>query len=104
MSVQVITERDDLVITRRTMAPGEATEWHTDACERFTVVVRGEQLTIEFLNEGDSIIVPVAPGLADWDQPEARVHRAVNSGRQTYEEIVTFYRDDPTQVPQPSRA
>lgn len=33
----------------------------------------------------------VHPGEADWDGPEARVHRAVNIGAATYEEVVVFF-------------
>ena len=47
------------------------------------------------------MIVPVHPGLADWDAPEARVHRAVNTGAGAYEEIVTFFISRPGQDPQP---
>ena len=45
---EFITRRDDLVIRRLVLAAGEPMRWHTDVCDRFTVVVRGEQLTIEF--------------------------------------------------------
>ncbi len=44
MRTELITQRDDRVIRRHTLEPGEATPWHTDACRRFTVVVRGDEI------------------------------------------------------------
>jgi hypothetical protein len=34
----------------------------------------------------------VTPGMADWDEAESRVHRGLNAGTQTYEEVVIFFR------------
>ena len=102
MQLEVITDRTDLLIRRQLLEPGAATPWHTDACHRFSVVVRGDGLTIEFLGEDAAQSVPVKPGLADWEAPEPRVHRAVNTGTVTFEEVVTFYRDHPGQDPQPT--
>lgn len=99
--LEIITDRDDLLIRRQVLAPGAATPWHTDACHRFTVVVSGDGLTIEFLDGDEPHRVPVAPGLADWEAPEPRAHRAVNTGSVPFEEVVTFYRDHPGQDPQP---
>jgi ABC-type phosphate/phosphonate transport system ATPase subunit len=31
----------------------------------------------------------------DWDEPSNRTHRAVNIGRELYEEITIFFRDAP---------
>lgn len=101
MRIDMITERDELVIRRMVLDPGEAMFWHTDTCRRFTVVVRGERLAIEYRDNGERVEVSVPPGLADWDAPEPRVHRAVNVGNVPFEEVVTFYRDDPNQEPQP---
>lgn len=101
-SIEVITDRPDLLIRRLRLEPGEATPWHTDPCERFTVVVSGDRLRIEFAADGmDPIDEQVHPGLAGWDAPEPAVHRAVNCGSTTYEEVVTFYRkqhEDPQPV------
>jgi hypothetical protein len=101
MHSEVITRRDDLMIRRLVLEPGEAMPWHTDACHRFSVIVRGQQLTIEFRETGERIGVPVHPGIVDWDTPEARVHRAVNTGATTYEEVVTFVLSVPGTEPQP---
>ena len=99
--MEVITQRDDLLIRRLVLEPGEAMAWHTDSCRRFSVVVRGERLRIEFRESGEQIAVAVHPGMADWDEPEARVHRAVNVGTAPYEEVVTFFLSSPGADPQP---
>jgi hypothetical protein len=78
-----------------------ATPWHSDACRRFTVVVRGEKLRIEFRDAGDPVDVDVRPGLADWDEPEDRVHRGVNADSAPYEEVVMFFLQRPGMEPQP---
>jgi hypothetical protein len=100
MQKEIITDREDLMIWRLELDPGDATSWHTDPCHRFTVVVRGERLTIEFRDDGEFMDVPVEPGMSGWDSPDLRVHRAVNSGSSVYEEVVTFFRGHPGD-PQP---
>jgi hypothetical protein len=101
MQTEVITRRDDLIIRRLVLEPAEAMPWHTDSCHRFSVIVRGQQLSIEFRDTGERITVPVHPGMVDWDTPEARVHRAVNTGTTPYEEVVTFFLGSPGIEPQP---
>lgn len=101
MRIETITERDDLTIRRLVLEPGEAMRWHTDACLRFSVIVRGERLRIEYLDSGEPVEVPVHPGMADWDEPESRVHRGVNAGSVPYEEVVTFFLDSAGMDPQP---
>jgi hypothetical protein len=101
MRSETITKRDDLVIRRLVLEPGEAMPWHTDSCQRFSVVVRGERLRIEFRDTGEALTVAVSPGMAGWDEPEARVHRGVNAGSTPYEEVVTFFLGSPGIEPQP---
>lgn len=101
MRIETITRRDDLVIRRLVLEPGEAMAWHTDACRRFSVVVRGERLRIEYRDSGEQLTVPVQPGMADWDEPDDRVHRGVNTGATAYEEVVTFFLPAPGIDPQP---
>lgn len=101
MQLEVITQRDDLLIRRLVLEPGEAMPWHTDRVHRFSVVVRGDGLVIEFRETGEKLEVPVRPGLADWDEPESRVHRAVNVGTGPFEEVVTFFLPEPNLDPQP---
>lgn len=101
MRFEVITERDDLLIRRQILEPGEALPWHVDLCHRFSVVVRGERLRLEFRETDEEISFDVHPGMADWDVPEPRIHRGVNAGTGTYEEVVMFFLDTPGLDPQP---
>jgi hypothetical protein len=103
MQMEVITQRDDLLIRRQILQPGEALPWHIDLCHRFTVVVSGDRLRIEFRETGEQVTIDVHPGLADWDKPEPRVHRGVNTGAIPYEEVVMFFLDAPGIDPQPER-
>lgn len=101
MNSETITQRTDLIIRRHILEPGEALPWHTDLCLRFTVVVRGEALSIEYRDTGEVDSFPVHPGLADWDEPQPRVHRGINTGSVTYEEVIVFFIDQPGMEPQP---
>lgn len=101
--MEVITQRDDLLVRRQILEPGEALPWHVDRCHRFTVVVQGEKLAIEFRETGELAGIEVYPGLADWDAPEPRVHRGINAGTVTYEEVVMFFLDPPGIDPQPEQ-
>ena len=103
MQTEIITKRDDLVIRRLVLEPGEATPWHMDPCHRFSVIVCGEELCIEIRDSEERIAVPVRPGLAEWDEPELRSHRGVNVGETRYEEVVTFFLDPPGSDPQPEQ-
>ena len=97
-------KRYNTLIRRLILEPGEAMPWHTDACHRYSVVIRGEALGIEFRDSGEVESFPVHPGLAGWDEPESRVHRGVNVGSVPYEEVVIFFLDDPDMEPQPEPA
>ena len=88
-------------VRRLILEPGGATPWHVDPYHRISVVVRGEALAIEFRDGRETERVRVHPGEADWDEPTGEVHRAVNVGRATYEEITIFFLDRPDAVPQP---
>ena len=100
MKVELITKRDDLLIRRLVLEPGEGTPWHTDSCHRFSFVVRGEQLRIEFHETGEEVDVVMHPSLADLDEPDARVHRGVNADAAPYDQIVMFFLRDPRGNPQ----
>lgn len=104
MKTEIITKRDDLLIRRLILEPGEAMRWHTDLCHRFSVVVQGDKLGIEFRDTGERLEFPVHPGLADWGEPDDRIHRAINAGAATYEEVVAFFLDRPQLDPQPECA
>lgn len=101
MQMEVITQREDMLIRRHILEPGEALPWHVDLCHRFTVVVRGERLNIELRETGEIIDIPVHAGLADWDLPEPRIHRGINAGSTTYEEVIMFFLNTPGLEPQP---
>ena len=101
MKTETITERNDLVIWKMALLPGESSYWHTDNCLRFTVIVKGDKLGIEFRDQKERLEIDDEPGTNGWDEPEPRVHRAVNIGAEEYIEIVTFYRENPSIVPQP---
>ncbi len=102
MAIEVLSRRDNMLIRRQTLAPGEATHWHVDRCHRFSVVVRGEKLALEYRDGSPIRAIDVHAGMADWDAPEPKMHRAVNIGAEPFEEIVTFLVDSPTMDPQPS--
>lgn len=101
MTTATISEEPTLVIRRMTLAPGESSAWHRDRCRRFTVVVTGSQLRIEYRDSDRLIDIPVHAGLAGWDDPEPEVHRAVNMGETAYEEVVAFHRSSADLEPQP---
>ncbi len=101
MELEVITDNDTLLIRRLRLAPGEPMFWHSDACRRFTVVVAGSKLAIEYRDSSEQVAVDVHPGMAGWDEPDDRTHRAINRGGEAYEEVVTFYKASPDVIPQP---
>ena len=101
MKSETITQREDLIIRRHKLEPGEALPWHRDLCHRFTVVVSGEKLHIEYRDTGEIETIPVHAGLADWDVPQPRVHRGINAGTVMYEEVIVFFIDQPGIEPQP---
>jgi quercetin dioxygenase-like cupin family protein len=94
-------QRDTTLVRRLRLAPGEAMPWHRDPFHRVTVVLSGDELAIEYREDGEGRRFPVTPGQADWDEPTDRVHRGVNVGREPYEEVTIFFLDRPDAVPQP---
>lgn len=101
MKSETITQRTDLIIRRHILEPGEALPWHTDRCHRFTVVVTGEALSIEYRDTGEVKTFPIYAGMADWDEPQTRVHRGINTGSVTFEEVIMFFIEEPGMEPQP---
>ena len=97
----ILHQRGTTLVRRLRLAPGESTPWHRDPYHRVTVVLTGEALAIEFRDGTPAHRVEFAPGQVDWDEPSERIHRAVNAGRQAYEEITVFFLDSPDSVPQP---
>ena len=101
MIPETVSQRDRTVVRRLVLEPGAATPWHIDPCRRVTVVARGEALAIEYRDGRETERVEVVAGESDWDEPTDRVHRAVNVGRTTYEEVAIFFLDRPDALPQP---
>lgn len=104
MRREIISRHGNLLVRRLVLEPGEATPWHTDECRRFTVVVQGQHLRIETDPPGREIDVATQSGMAGWDEPDRRAHRAVNVGAGTYEEVVMFFLDEAGSEPQPEAA
>ena len=98
---QVLHHRGNYLVRRQSLAPGEATAWHRDPFHRVTVVLSGDLLDIEFRDGGETQTFKVSVGEVDWSEPSDRVHRAVNVGKELFEEVVTFFLDRPDAVPQP---
>jgi hypothetical protein len=57
---------------------------------------------IEYRDGGESQRVEITPGHVEWEEPSARVHRAVNVGTQPYEQVTVFLLDRPDAVAQPN--
>jgi len=98
---EVLHHRGKYLVRRQRLAPGEATPWHRDPFHRVTVVLSGDLLSIEFRDGGEAKRCKITAGEVDWSEPSDRVHRAVNVGKEVFEEVVTFFLDRPDAVPQP---
>ncbi len=98
---QVLHHRGNYLVRRQRLAPGEATPWHRDPFHRVTVVLSGDLVNIEFRDGGETQQWKVTVGEVDWVEPSDRVHRAVNVGKEPFEEVVTFFLDRPDAEPQP---
>jgi hypothetical protein len=103
MLEEIVCERGATTARRLVLEPGEATPWHVDPFHRVTVIVRGEAIAIEYRDGSRSGRIEVKPGMCDWDEPGEKVHRAVNIGSKTYEEVAVFFLDRPGATPQPRR-
>ena len=100
-NVEVLHHRGNYLVRRQRLAPGEATPWHRDPFHRVTVVLSGDLLRIEFRDGGNTQESKVSLGEVDWSEPSDRIHRAVNVGKEVFEEVVTFFLDRSDAVPQP---
>jgi hypothetical protein len=102
MRQEVLYRRKAVLVRRLRLEPGEASAWHRDVCHRVTVVLSGNRLAIEHRTGSPKHDVRVRVGQVDWDEPGYEVHRAVNVGREPYEEVVMFLLAYPGQTPQPA--
>lgn len=98
---QVLHHRGNTLVRRQKLLPGQAMPWHHDPYHRVTVVLSGDLVKIEYRDGGEAETFNVAPGEVDWSEPGTRVHRAVNVGKEVFEEVVTFFLDRPDADPQP---
>ena len=99
---EVLFHHGTTMVCRLRLGPGEAMPWHRDPFQRVAVVLHGDLLSIEYRDGGESQRVEVTPGEVEWEEPTARVHRAVNVGKQDYEQVTIFLLDRPDAVAQPS--
>jgi quercetin dioxygenase-like cupin family protein len=98
---QVLHHRGNYLVRRLRLEPGEATPWHRDPFHRVSVVLHGDLLNIEFRDGGETQQCMVTVGEVEWVEPSDRVHRAVNVGKESFQEVVTFFLDRPDAEPQP---
>ena len=101
MKKETISRREDILIRKHILEPGEALPWHRDLCHRFSVVISGDALGIEYRDSGEVETFAVYPGMADWDEPQSKVHRGINTGKVPYEEVIIFFLGEPGMEPQP---
>jgi quercetin dioxygenase-like cupin family protein len=100
MTDEIVFHHGTTMVRRLRLAPGEAMPWHRDPFPRVAVVLNGDMLSIEY-RDGESQHVEVIPGQVEWEQPGDRMHRAVNIGKQPYEQVTIFLLDRPDAVAQP---
>jgi hypothetical protein len=85
------------------LAPGEANApWHRDPFHRVAVVLSGDVLSIEYRDGRESQRIQITAGQVEWEEPSARVHRAVNVGKRPYEQVTVFLLDRPDAEAQPT--
>jgi hypothetical protein len=101
MSEELLYEKGNVLVRRAILEPGESSAWHTDSCDRVTVILSGDRLAIEFRDTGAIQEFDAPAGQVDWDEPASEAHRAINVGRRRYEEVVIFFLSEPGQDPQP---
>lgn len=101
MLSETISQRTGLIIRRHILEPGESLPWHSDICHRFSVIIRGEVIAIHYRDSKEIETIQVYPGLAEWDAPQPKLHRATNIGTVPYEEVIVFFVDQPDVEPQP---
>ena len=99
---EIVFQHGTTMARRLRLASGEVMPWHRDPFHRVAVVLGGDRLSIEYRDGGEPCIVQIAAGQVDWEEPTERVHRAVNVGRQTYEQVTVFLLDRPDAAPQPT--
>jgi quercetin dioxygenase-like cupin family protein len=102
MTDEILLGHGTTMVRRLRLAPGEAMPWHRDPFQRVAVVLGGDLLSIEYGDGGESQRIEIAPGQVEWEEPSARVHRAMNIGKQPDEQVTVFLLDPPDAAAQPS--
>jgi quercetin dioxygenase-like cupin family protein len=102
MTDEIVFQHGTTMVRRLLLAPGEAMPWHRDPFQRVAVILRGDLLSIECRDGGETQRVEITSGQVEWEEPSTHVHRAVNIGRQTYEQVTVFLFDRPDAVAQPA--
>jgi len=101
MADEILFHHGTTKVSRLRLAPGEAMPWHRDPFHRVAVMLSGDVLSIEYRDGGESQRVGITPGQVEWEEPTERIHRAVNVGKEPYEQVTIFLLDHPDAVPQP---
>ena len=101
MTDEELFRHGSTAVRRLILNPGEAMAWHTDPHHRVAVVLEGDVLEIEFRDSDERLRVEIRPGQTDWEQPSSRIHRALNVGQKTYQQITIYLLDRPDAIPQP---
>ena len=101
MEDEIVLHQGTTMVRRLRLSPGETRPWHHDPFQRVAVVLSGDLLSIEYGDGSENLRVEVTPGLVEWEEPSARVHRAVNVSKQVYEQVTIFLLDRPNAVAQP---
>jgi quercetin dioxygenase-like cupin family protein len=99
---EIVIHYGTTMVCRLRLAPGEAMPWHRDPFRRIAVVLRGDVLSSEYRDGGESQRIEITPGEVEWEEPTERVHRAVNVGEQSYEQVTIFLLDLRTQSRNPA--
>jgi hypothetical protein len=102
MTDEIVFHQGTTMVRRLRLAPGEAMPCHRDPFRRVAVVLGGDLLSIEYRDGGDPITVQITAGQVEWEEPSTRVHRAVNVGKQLYEQVTVFLLDSADAVAQPT--
>ena len=102
MTDEILFHEGNTMVRRLRLAPGEAMPWHRDPFHRIAVVLSGDFLTIEYRDGGEPHRAQITVGQVDWEEPSKRVHRAVNVGKELYEQVTVFLLDRPDAVSQPN--
>lgn len=90
MTDETVLQHGNTLVRRLRLAPGEAMPWHRDPFHRVAVVLSGDVLSIEYRDGGESLRVAIMSGQVEWEEPTGRIHRAVNVGKQPYEQVTVF--------------